>query len=244
VLPTGGYLPDSIRRRRHAVVLAFLCAHIPVFLLAGLATGQPRLALRAIALVALAAALAAAPRLGERWRACAATLGLIACSATVIHLAHGLTEARFYFFIALGLVALYQDWLPFLLAVVTVFLHEGIAGSLDPTIIYSHPDAWVHPWRWAAIHAAIALAVGAFNLTAWRLSEFRALHDPLTGLTNRLGFLVAAERALAGGALRGGTRLLLLLQVAAQFAVLGRGDGAIGLEHVEQFLIDSGTRGG
>ena len=209
-LPTGGYLPGPVRRRRHAGILALLWLHLPAFLLVGLVTGQMHAAVSGAAFVALAAALAAVPRLNARARACAATLGLVACSATVIHLAHGLTEARSYFFIMLGVVTLYQDWLPFLVAVAGVFLHEGIAGALDPETVYSHPDAWAHPWRWAAIHAAIALAVSAFNLVAWRLNEFRALHDPLTGLTNRLGFLVAAERGLAGGAWRGMPRLLLL----------------------------------
>jgi diguanylate cyclase (GGDEF)-like protein len=210
VLPKGGYLPELIWQRRHTGILIFLWLHVGAFVVVAATSAHGGDAIRGASFVAIAAAFAGMPRLGKRGRACAATLGLVTCSALVIHLAHGLTEARFHFFIVLGIITLYQDWIPFLLAVTFVFLHEGIAGSLDPTTVYNHPDAWAHPWRWAAIHAAIVVAASAVNIVTWHLNEFRALHDPLTELSNRLGFLGAVERGFVGMARqRQAPRLLL-----------------------------------
>ncbi len=210
ILPKGGYLPELIWQRRHTGILIFMWLHVGAFAVVGALSGHGGDAIRGASFVAIAAAVAGMPRLGKRGRACAATLGLLTCSALVIHLANGLTEARFYFFIVLGIITLYQDWIPFLLAVTFVFLHEGIAGSLDPTTVYTHTDAWAHPWRWAAIHAAIVVAASAVNIVTWHLNEFRALHDPLTELSNRLGFLGAVERGFVGMARqRQAPRLLL-----------------------------------
>ena len=212
-LPKGGYLPDLIWQRRHSGILVFLWLHVGAFLAIGTTSGDRRTAIGVASLIAAVTILAGIPHLSKRMRACAATLGLLGCSAYFIHLAQGLTEARFYFFVVLGIITLYQDWIPFLLAVAFVFLHEGIAGSIDPTTIYSHSDAWAHPWRWAAIHAAIVVAASTVNIITWHLNEFRALHDPLTELSNRLGFLGAVERGFGGMARQRHDPQLLLLDL-------------------------------
>lgn len=211
-LPKGGYLPDLIWQRRHTGILIFLWLHVGAFVAVGIASGNG-LAIGVASFIAAVTALASTPRLSKRSRACATTLSLLTCSAVIVPIAHGLTEARFYFFIVLGIITLYQDWIPFLLAVAFVFLHEGVAGSLAPTAVYSHSDAWAHPWRWAAIHAAIAVAVSAVNIVTWHLNEFRALHDPLTELSNRLGFLGAMERGFAGMARQRHDPQLLLIDL-------------------------------
>jgi PAS domain S-box-containing protein len=68
-------------------------------------------------------------------------------------------------------VALYQDWVPFLLAVGFVVVEHGVLGVLDPTAMYDHADAWAEPWKWALIHGAFVLAACAALLAHWRLSE-------------------------------------------------------------------------
>lgn len=229
-LPKGGYLPALIWQRRHTGILIFLWLHVGAFVVVGIASGHGGDAIRGASFIAVAALFAGMPRLGKRGRACAATLGLVTCSALFIHLANGLTEARFHFFIVLGIITLYQDWIPFLLAVTFVYLYEGIAGSLDPTAIYSHSDAWAHPWRWAAIHAAIVAAASAVNIVTWHLNEFRALHDPLTELSNRLGFLGAVERGFAGMARQRQFPRLLLLDLDGFKAVNDRYGHQVGDE--------------
>jgi len=70
-----------------------------------------------------------------------------------------------------ALVTLYQQWQPFLLAIGFVALHHGIAGAIDPTGVYNHPDAIVHPWRLAGVHAGFIAMESAVCITTWRLDE-------------------------------------------------------------------------
>lgn len=70
-----------------------------------------------------------------------------------------------------AVITLYQDWLPFLLAIGYVVAHHGLAGWLDPHSVYNHPDALTYPWKWAAIHGAFIMAESVALLTSWRLSE-------------------------------------------------------------------------
>jgi diguanylate cyclase (GGDEF)-like protein/PAS domain S-box-containing protein len=92
-------------------------------------------------------------------------------SAAIVHLSAGAIEAHFHFFVMIIVVALYQDWVPFLLAVGFVVIEHGVLGVLDPTAMYDHPDAWAEPWKWALIHGAFVLAACAALLAHWRLSE-------------------------------------------------------------------------
>ena len=57
-------------------------------------------------------------------------------------------------------LALYEDWFPFLVPVAYVVLHHGAIGALDSAAGYNHPDAVAHPWKWAAIHGGFVLAAG------------------------------------------------------------------------------------
>jgi diguanylate cyclase (GGDEF)-like protein len=117
----------------------------------------------------------------------------------VVHLSGGTIEMHFHFFVVVGLITLYQDWVPFGLALLHVVVHHGVLGSLAPTTVFSHPAAQAAPRRWALVHGAFVLAACAANLVTWRLSEVQAAEisrlvsrleglartDPLTGIPNR-----------------------------------------------------------
>ena len=83
------------------------------------------------------------------------------------------------------LLALYQSWLPFLVALAFIVLEHGVLGALAGTSVYSHTAGSERPWTWALIHGGFVLASCVGNLLAWRLTEQEALHDGLTGLANR-----------------------------------------------------------
>ena len=121
-------------------------------------------------LVALAAIVATSAR-GRRPQALAASLGLITASAVLVHLSGGYIEAHFHFFVITAVIALYQDWIPFLTSITSVAAHHGVIGALTPTAVYNHPDAILHPWLWALLHAAFMLALSAACIVNWRLHE-------------------------------------------------------------------------
>jgi diguanylate cyclase (GGDEF)-like protein len=125
--------------------------------------------------------------------------GLITASSLLVHLSGGTIEMHFHFFVMVGLITLYQDWVPFGVALAYVVLHHGVLGYLAPTTVFSHPAAQRAPVVWALIHGTFVLAACAANLATWRLSEFQANEisrlvsrleglartDPLTGIPNR-----------------------------------------------------------
>ena len=99
------------------------------------------------------------------------SLGLLTASAVAVHLSGGVIEAHFFFFVMIALLTLYEDWLPFGLAVGYVVLHHGVMGTIDPASVYNHADAVAHPWKWAGIHAAFVTAAGVAGVVSWRLNE-------------------------------------------------------------------------
>jgi diguanylate cyclase (GGDEF)-like protein len=163
--------------------------------------------------LAVLAALGAAPRLSSKLRTAFASLGLLSAAALLVHDSGGLIEAHFYFFVLIIVLTLYEDWMPFLLAVAFVLIHHGVLGTLEPRTVFDRPEEWAHPWTWAAIHAAFVAAAGVAALAAWRLnedvrSEMRAAHqqleiasetDSLTGLGNRRKLMADLREVAASG---------------------------------------------
>jgi len=149
--------------------------------------------------MAVCALAAAHPALGRRARSTAAVLGLITASAVIVHLSGGVVEAHFHFFVMIGVITLYQDWLPFGLALGFVVVHHSVLGLLAPHDVFNHAAAVRSPWKWALIHGAFVLAASVAYLVNWRLSEQQAVEisrlvsrleglartDPLTGVPNR-----------------------------------------------------------
>ena len=172
VLPQGQSLPEEAWNRRHRVMLILLWIHVAGIPLFGLARGYslPHSLLEASP-VAAAAAFAAFSQRSKRCRAGVATLGVMTSSAILVHLSGGVIEVHFHFFVMLSIIALYNDWIPFLLALGYVVLHHGIIGVLYPDDVYNHPAAINNPWKWALIHGVFILMASVAGLGAWRLTE-------------------------------------------------------------------------
>ena len=157
--------------RRHRALLWLLWAQAAGLAAYGLANGygvgHTLLHVGALAAAAVLGSLGT----GRRWRSAVVSLGYMTAASLAVHISGGVIEAHFYFFVAIVALTLYEDWLPFLLAVVYVVVHHGLVGSLDPGAVYAHSDAVAHPWRWALIHGAFVTAAGIFAVIAWRLNE-------------------------------------------------------------------------
>jgi diguanylate cyclase (GGDEF)-like protein len=220
-LPKGQLLPEHIWRRRHATIVALLWAHVAGLTAFGLLQGQslPHMLVEG-GVLAVLAYVAGSDRAGMRVRSAAASVGLISCSAVLVHLWGGAIEAHFHFFVMIGLLTLYQDWMPFLLAIGYVVLHHGSAGVLTPESVYNHPDAIEHPWRWALIHGVFVLAASAAHVVAWRTNENQLLRDPLTGLPSRVLFLSRVTAALERLQRRPGRQVAVLFVDLDRFKVI------------------------
>lgn len=172
-LPTGRTLDDAAWRKRHQGIRILLAAHALGLLIFGLIRGFPpeHLLLEA-GIPAMCAVASGARRI--RRRAVAeglTTFGLIASSALLVHLSGGMIEAHFHFFVMVIVIALYQDWTPFLLTLLFVVAHHGFMGVLDPQSVYNHSAAWMSPWKWAIIHGIFVLGASATSLVSWRMDE-------------------------------------------------------------------------
>jgi diguanylate cyclase (GGDEF)-like protein len=199
LLPEGRLLPEAVWQQRHRAIvrLALACAGALVLLAWGWGYGQPA-AVAALAAVAGPIALSFLPGLGRKGRAAATTFSLMAVSVALVHLWSGVTEAHFIFFVMIGVVSLYQDWVPYGIALLVVTVHHGIVGTVFPHAVYGH-GAQQDPWLWAAIHAAFVLAASLAHLASWRLNEDQVLSDPLTGLANRTLLEEFTQRSLERG---------------------------------------------
>lgn len=220
-LPQGQLLPEHIWRRRHAMIVVVLWSHVVGLTAFGLATGQSFLhAAGEGAVIALAAWVAGSRRVGMKLRLASASFGLITSSAVFVHLCDGLIESHFHFFVMIGLLTLYQDWMPYLLAIGYVVLHHGLGGALAPEAVFNHPDAVEHPWRWAMIHGAFVLAASGVHIVAWRTNEIQLLRDPLTGLPSRVLFLSRLKASLERLRRRPGGRVAVLFLDLDRFKVI------------------------
>jgi PAS domain S-box-containing protein len=171
-LPQGHRLPTDDWERRHRGMLFILCAHAAgIFLYVLLRDGDLLHAVVEGGVVAAAALLASWPRGGRRFRAVSASVGLLTSSGILVHLSGGYIEMHFHFFVMVPLMALYQDWVPFLAAIMYVVLHHGTVGVLDPGQVYNHPAAWAAPWKWAAIHGVFVLGTSVVSCVTWRFNE-------------------------------------------------------------------------
>ncbi|HVE68611.1 MAG TPA: EAL domain-containing protein [Solirubrobacteraceae bacterium] len=196
LLPRGRTLPDAEWERRHRALLWLLWAQAVALAVYGLfegyGAGHTLLHVGGVAGAALLASFGAS----RRWRSALVSLGFMTAASLAVHISGGVIEAHFYFFVAIVALTLYEDWLPFLLAVVYVVLHHGIMGSVDPGGVYAHADAVAHPWRWALIHGAFVTAAGVMAVAAWRLNE-----QSRSELSESLSLLEATLQSTADGIL-------------------------------------------
>ena len=171
-LPQGRSLEHEEWARRHRGIVWLLWLHaigLPAF---GLwTTHQVALGVEGGVMLAILASVATVHRLRRRFRAAIATCGLILSSALLVHLSGGFIESHFHFFVMMAVIVLYQDWMPFLLALLSVIVDHGVIGTLAPTLVYNHAGAQHHPWVWALIHGGFILAECAALLVYWRVNE-------------------------------------------------------------------------
>ncbi|WP_243059678.1 methyl-accepting chemotaxis protein [Nocardioides sp. SR21] len=181
-LPRGAQLSEAEFRTRHWALSLVLMAHLP--LLGALALWwQPEGGLSAAdgcgcGWVPIAGMAAIVGLLVVGWvaksqvvRAAAVSAGLILTSCVLVHISGGMTDLHLHFFVTVALVALYQMWTPFLLAIVIVAVHHIGMSLVDPTMVFSDPRAQENPIPWALLHAVLLLAECGALAVSWKFTE-------------------------------------------------------------------------
>jgi diguanylate cyclase (GGDEF)-like protein/PAS domain S-box-containing protein len=188
-LPRGKTLPPEVWARRHRTLLWLLWAHAIALPLFGLLRGDGLVHAGVDSLaVAGFGVLALWRSRSRRFRAAMVALGLLTSSAVLVHLWDGQIEAHFHFFVMVALLAAYEEWLPYTLALGYVVLHHGTVGVLQPESAYNHAEAIEHPWRWAAIHGVFVVALCAANVASWRMNEDLRAHTRISDERFRSAF--------------------------------------------------------
>ena len=171
-LPRGKTLPPNVWARRHQTLVMLVWAHAIALPLFGLTRGYglAHIAVDGLPIAALGAA-SMLPGRSHRFRASMISLGLLTSSAVLVHLWDGKIEAHFHFFVMVTILAWYEEWFPYLLALAYVVLHHGTVGVLDSGSVYDHGEAVANPWKWAGIHGAFVVSLCVANVVSWRMNE-------------------------------------------------------------------------
>lgn len=195
-IPRGNTLDVAEWNRRHQVLQWVLGLHIPALFLMSLLLGSgliftAYLLLPSIILLGASQAL----RSWRRLSAVLNTAGLTYCSIALVVISHGAIEAHFHFFIMIGLIALYQDWVPLGFNIGLTVISHGLGTALQANLIYNHPAAQANPWLWAGIHGVAVLVAYAGVVAFWGITEDD--QNDRVELTRRLTEARAAQQAAA-----------------------------------------------
>jgi hypothetical protein len=145
-LPRGHLLSDDAWASRHRAVVKLLWAHVVAVFVFALWTDHGVIHGATEASVVAAAAIASQwGGFGRTMRSAVASFGLVSASAIFVHLSGGYIEAHFHFFVMIAVISLYQEWLPFLVAIAYVVIHHAVLGVVDPGVVFNNPVAQANP---------------------------------------------------------------------------------------------------
>lgn len=170
-LPRGEALPESLWVARHRAILWLLWLQSASLIVACLVWQRPAAAIASSSALALLPVTATVRTFPRQVRSVAAALGLLTGSAVLVALTGGVTESLFHFLVMLAVIAVYQEWLPFLVALAFTLIHHAALGILAPHAVFSAPFALRHPLAWTLVHLLFVLVTSTANLFAWRIAE-------------------------------------------------------------------------
>jgi two-component sensor histidine kinase len=185
-LPRGNTLDEKAWARRHRLLEWVLLLHAPGLVLLGLYLGRSPAQVGYAVIAPVVALLVGHFVPHRRLASFFITGGLVFCSAALVLITGGTIEAHFHFFIIIGFIALYQDWVPFLWNVVFTTLSHAVGTIWFGALIFNHPAAQANPWLWSCIHGVGVLFACVGMVIFWRITEELAKQLADTELVQKL----------------------------------------------------------
>ncbi|MEM1334731.1 MAG: diguanylate cyclase, partial [Actinomycetota bacterium] len=170
-LPRGVGLSEQEFETRHGLLRLILLLHVPALTVFGLVRGFDVTHVATDVMPIVIALVVARTCQTQPWRAFWVTAGLSWCSTVLVHLSDGQIESHFHYFVVVGLIALYQRWLPFAWAIGFTVLSHGLGSALSPGSMFNHTAAVERPWLWAGIHGVALLAAAIAQVVFWAAAE-------------------------------------------------------------------------
>lgn len=178
--PNGTEIPDESFTKRHRGILLFTMAFVPFVFAVSRLTGVQSVTgaeLPAIPLVHSVAGtglilglllIAAVPLLPRRVRSALAALAFMTVGSVLAYFTGGFIEAHFLYFIGVGVVALYEDWVPFGITIGYVAIQHSVFGLIEWFTVYNHQAAMANPVVWGGIHAIGVLMLATTITFLWQ----------------------------------------------------------------------------
>jgi methyl-accepting chemotaxis protein len=185
-IPDGTRIGDDSFDSRHRTVLVATAALLPFVFLVSRLTGFESVtgaelpaipwthSIAGVGIVLLLLGTATVPSLSRRVRTSLASFGFMTTAAVLAYFSGGFIEAHFLYFVGVGVVALYEDWVPFGVAIGYVAGQHSIFGLVGWFTVYNHPAALANPIVWGGIHAVFVSMLSVAILFHWQsLAEAR-----------------------------------------------------------------------
>ncbi len=156
--------------KRDQVVFGVVLAHIPLVAIVGFFCGHLLVGLITAGLAAGLCAAGYATARGTRLFRVYAAILLMIDSAALIAASGGQTAMHFHVLIVLTFLILYFDWLPIVVAAVTIALHHVIGNVLFQPLVFGDMALGMNSWVMVLIHAvAVVLEAAAAIYVALRI---------------------------------------------------------------------------
>jgi signal transduction histidine kinase len=183
-LPRGNMLTPEEWRKRHSFLQWILFIHLPGLFVFGLVLHHTTQTV-ALGLIPLVVCLVMGRVVSHRRLASlAVTAGLVYSSVALVVFSRGSIEAHFHFFVIIGFIALYQDWIPFLWNAVFTSVSHGVGTVINREWIFNHQAGQNSPWVWSTIHGIAVLAACIGVVVFWKNNEDE--QEKSLGLMRRL----------------------------------------------------------
>ncbi|MFC7187611.1 methyl-accepting chemotaxis protein [Halorubrum yunnanense] len=178
--PNGTEIPDETFSRRHIGVLAFTLALLPFVFGVSRIVGAESITGAELPVIPMLhsvvgtgivlglVVIAAIPVLPRRIRAATGSVAFMVQGSVLAYFTGGFIEAHFLYFVGVGVVALYEDWVPFAITIGYVAIQHSVFGLLEWFTVYNHPAAMANPVVWGGIHAVGVLMLAGTITFLWQ----------------------------------------------------------------------------